>query len=216
MSTIITREYFYEVFAKSHLILTYLTIGAIWFHLPPSKTLEPPRLYLVVAACLQAVMSFFHFIRVLYRNFKPLNEACIEPHIGAITIRITISRPWKYRAGQYIFLCLPGVSLTSWFQLHPFMICSWDQNHIFLLIQERRGFTAHLRRNQYEVKKAIIQGPYGNGLDVESYGTVLLFATGIGIAAQLPYIRQLLEGYQNAEVKTRKITLFWEIDAESK
>ncbi|OCL05849.1 hypothetical protein AOQ84DRAFT_379187 [Glonium stellatum] len=48
--------------------------------------------------------------------------------------------------------------------------------------------------------RAILEGPYGNEFDLESYGTVLLFATGIGIAGQLPYVTQLLEEYHNWKV----------------
>jgi predicted ferric reductase len=64
--------------------------------------------------------------------------------------------------------------------------------------------------------RAIVDGPYGKELKLDSYGTVILFATGIGIAGQLPYITQLLEGYRNCEVKTRRIALFWEMESECK
>jgi NAD(P)H-flavin reductase len=63
---------------------------------------------------------------------------------------------------------------------------------------------------------AVIEGPYGKGLNLDSYGTVLLFATGIGIAGQLPFVAQLLEGYHNYEVKTRRIALFWQVESESR
>ena len=56
--------------------------------------------------------------------------------------------------------------------------------------------------------RAIINGPYGKELSLGSYSTVLLFATGIRIAGQLPYVAQLLDGYHNCEVKTRRIALF--------
>ncbi|KAF2806348.1 uncharacterized protein BDZ99DRAFT_479610 [Mytilinidion resinicola] len=51
--------------------------------------------------------------------------------------------------------------------------------------------------------RAIIEGP-----------TVLLFATSIGIAGQLPYIEKLLKGYYNCKVKIRRIALFWEVESE--
>jgi predicted ferric reductase len=61
---------------------------------------------------------------------------------------------------------------------------------------------------------AIIEGPYGNELNLESYDTVLLFATGIGIAAQLPYIRLLLQQHYTWVGTKRRIALFWEVDSE--
>ncbi len=64
--------------------------------------------------------------------------------------------------------------------------------------------------------RAIIEGPYGEELDLKLYSTILLFATGIGIAGQLPYITQLLEEYHNSREKNRRIAVFWELDSESK
>ena len=90
------------------------------------------------------------------------------------------------------------------------------------IVQKQRGFTKNLflhansnRSQNYEIR-ALVKGPYGKELDLKSYGTVLLFATGIGIAGMLPYVTQLLEGYHNCEVKTRRIALFWELESECK
>jgi hypothetical protein len=44
----------------------------------------------------------------------------------------------------------------------------------------------------------------------------LLFATGIGIAGQLPYVKQLLENFHNYDVKARRIALFWQVDSEGR
>ena len=64
------------------------------------------------------------------------------------------------------------------------------------LIQPRRGFTADLfLPSKYSRRKVIIKGLYGKDLHLESYRIVLLFAIGIGIAGQIPYIRQLLKAY---------------------
>lgn len=65
-----------------------------------------------------------------------------------------------------------------------------------------------------KVMKAFIDGPYGRELDLSQYGTVLLFATDIGIAAQLPYLKQLIAERREWDSKTRRIALFWEIGAE--
>ena len=223
LSTAIVRRFFYEIFARSHFILAYVALVAIWLHVPPGSVTTTPRLYLLIAACLQAAVSALHFGQMIYRN-TPLNEAVIESHVDAVTICVKVSRPWKYRAGQYIRLCMPGASLTSLIQLHPFMISGWYRekendkvvDKVVLLAQERRGFTANLHHIKNCKRKAIIDGPYGNELHLESYDTVLLFATGIGIAAQLPYVKQLLDGYQKSEVKTPRVALFWEIESESK
>lgn len=62
--------------------------------------------------------------------------------------------------------------------------------------------------------KALIEGPYGRELDLSQYGTVFLIATGIRIAAQLPYLKQLVDGLRTWDSKTRRVALFWETEAE--
>ena len=64
--------------------------------------------------------------------------------------------------------------------------------------------------------KTFIEGPYEKELHLKSYDTVLLFATSAGIADQLLYVKQLLDEYQDHEVKTRRIALFWEMSSERK
>ena len=57
----------------------------------------------------------------------------------------------------------------------------------------------------------MIEGPYGQCDDLGSFGTVIMIATGLGIAAQIPYIRHLLEAHQNREVRAQKIALYWQM-----
>jgi hypothetical protein len=63
--------------------------------------------------------------------------------------------------------------------------------------------------------RAIVEGPYGEELDIGSYGTVLLLASGIGIAPQVAYARRLLEKHRECETQTQRIALYWELEAES-
>ncbi|RMZ81123.1 hypothetical protein DV738_g2418, partial [Chaetothyriales sp. CBS 135597] len=59
--------------------------------------------------------------------------------------------------------------------------------------------------------KACIEGPYGSEKSMSSYGTVMLFASGVGVTHQIPYVKDLVEGYANGTVATRRITLVWVI-----
>ena len=147
------------------------------------------------------------------------------PLSDAVHVYVRLTKSWKPRAGQYVCLCIPGVSPTSFAQLHPFYV-AWcyrydGADYAVFIVQRRKGFTDNLflhRETQFEEgteMRAIVEGPYGKELNLDSYGTVLLFATGIGIAGQLAYVVQLLSGYHNCEVKTRRIALFWQVDSES-
>ena len=138
----------------------------------------------------------------------------------AVHVYVRLPRPWKPQAGQYIYLCVPGVSRRSTTQLHPFYVAWWhhnsDHDYAVLIVQKHGGFTNRIFSKQGQEMRAVIEGPFGKELGLDSYGTVLLFATDIGIAGQLPYVARLLKSYHNCEVKTRRIALYWQVDAESK
>lgn len=46
----------------------------------------------------------------------------------------------------------------------------------------------------------------------DDYGNVILFASGIGIAAHLVYIKQLLNARDQGPTRTQVISLLWEVD----
>lgn len=58
---------------------------------------------------------------------------------------------------------------------------------------------------------ALIEGPYGTQRSLASYGTVMLFASGVGITHQIPYVKSLIDGYNDGSVASRRITLVWVI-----
>jgi predicted ferric reductase len=219
-----------------------MAIGAIYIHMSTKSLLAPPVLYLSTAVLIQTSLSTIWFGHILYRNVrfgKPLNTVSIRaitfkrqyendiPVLDAVHVHVRLTKPWKPQAGQYVYLCIPGLTLTSFAQLHPFYVSWWyrDSNgneYIVLLVQRYTGFTKDLLLHMgnepgYKPKlKAVIEGPYGRELALDQYGTVLLFSTGIGITGQLLYVARLLEGYRKCEVKTRRIALFWEVQSECK
>jgi NAD(P)H-flavin reductase len=94
------------------------------------------------------------------------------------------------------------------------VIIWWERkpDSIVFLVQPHNGFTKRVKRLTTGPWRAVIEGPYGTELDFGSYGTILMFATGFGIAGQLPYIKALFEGCKRGEVVTRRIALFWQIN----
>jgi predicted ferric reductase len=82
------------------------------------------------------------------------------------------------------------------------------------VIRRRDGFTNSLYKKAENaqgrlVLNALVEGPYGGLHDLSSYGTVMIFAGGVGITHQLPYIRHLVSGFANGTVATRRVTLVW-------
>jgi predicted ferric reductase len=236
------RQRVYEIFHKLHLVLATILIVAIYLHNKSKELWAPPTVYLLAAIFLQILMGVLRSGEVLYRNVKYrklLNRAIVRtitfkrpsgrdiPVSDAVHVHVQLSRPWQPRGGQYAYLCIPGVTHSSFAQWHAFYVSWWycdaeGNDVVVFIVQKQRGFTRNLflhansdLSQNYEMR-ALVKGPYGKGLDLKSYGTFLLFATGIGISGQLPNVTQLLEEYHNCEVKTRRIALFWELESECK
>ncbi|MCJ1483269.1 hypothetical protein MMC06_003436 [Schaereria dolodes] len=88
---------------------------------------------------------------------------------------------------------------------------------ISLVISKRTGMTASLYEKASASPTGIlnltgfVEGPYGGLESLHSYGTVLLFAGGVGITHQISHIRDLLSGIHENTIATRKITLVWSV-----
>ena len=89
--------------------------------------------------------------------------------------------------------------------------------YLSLVVQRRTGMTAKLydqaaaAPNGHITLRGAVEGPYGALECLHSYGTVVLFAGGIGITHQVPHIRDLIAGYADGTVATRKIVLVWTV-----
>ncbi|KAI0525815.1 hypothetical protein F5B22DRAFT_254985 [Xylaria bambusicola] len=218
----VIRRRMFELFTYIHTLLVTAALVAIWLHLPPSSFQRGPRLYLLLSSFIFASTKVGRLLNVLYLSISFSaggSVATVQEQGGGVEVRVRLARPLRFKAGQYIYLSLWRLSTLSIFESHPFQIC-WayrdesDQQVIVLLAQPRRGFTSRLLGPAPRKYRALIEGPYGKSLSLGEYGTVLLLATGVGIAGQLPYVKELLELYQDCQAKTRRVALFWELDAE--
>lgn len=212
----------FELFTNLHTLLVLTALVAIWLHLPPPSFRRGSHLYLLLGSFVFASTKVGRLLNIIYYSISFVSGssmATVQEQGSGVEIRIRIARPMKFKARQYIYLSLWRLSTLSVFESHPFQIC-WayqddsNQQVIVLLVQPRRGFTGKLLGSSSRKYRALIEGPYGKSLSLGEYGTVQLLATGVGIAGQLPYIKELLQLYQNCEAKTRRIALFWELDAE--
>ncbi|KAH8691898.1 hypothetical protein BGW36DRAFT_283658, partial [Talaromyces proteolyticus] len=218
------KSHLYELFAKVHALCALALLIVIWKHVDGRSPMAIRYLY--GSALVYGVTVFFQLVRILYRNFtlSQRGECIIKSRGRSAIIHVTPARPWKVRAGQRINICVPGASLLSIFQMHPFVIAWWDDDDqgrqsLSLLVQPRSGLTRKFNELHMIGKYfTVIDGPYGpdksGGLvrDLGDYGHVFMVATGIGIAAQIPYIKELLEGHRHGLVRTQKITLIWQSD----
>lgn len=88
---------------------------------------------------------------------------------------------------------------------------------IHFVIAKRTGMTAKLYNLAASSPtgvislSGIVEGPYGGNDSLHSYGTVVLFAAGVGITHQIGHVRELLRGAADATTATRKIVLVWTV-----
>jgi predicted ferric reductase len=215
------RRFCYEIFLKSHYTLAVFAGLVILQHVNPSTGLN--RIYPITALSLLGITTMLRTLWILYRNirFGKLGANTVLQHLSdASHLSITLARPLDFRAGQYIQLWTPGTSFWSFAQTHPFMITWWneDRTEIDLLLEEhsRRGFIHKLVHRKENKFLSWVDGPYGLPPRLGNFGTVILIAEGIGIAAQLPHIREVLMGCQDRTILTRKMVLIWQYYDPSK
>lgn len=177
---------------------------------------------------------------LIYRNFgRGGTRADIEAMAGnVIRVNIRAARPWRFRPGQHIFLTIPSAGLWT---SHPFSVAWRNEggtqdsekaldvdrleslaNHettFSFVIRRRAGFTdsifqkAEKSPNGRISLKAFVEGPYGGCNSFDSYGTVMLFASGVGITHQVPFVRELIAGFANGTVAVRRLCLVWVIQS---
>lgn len=88
------------------------------------------------------------------------------------------------------------------------------KDSISFICRVRTGFTRDMY-NRAVTKEGMlttwgfVEGPYGSLESFASYGTVLLFAGGVGITNMLWHVRQLVDCHQTATGICRRVILVW-------
>lgn len=220
------RTFIYEFFFASHFFLTITIVVSLWLHVSPAKIIS--RIHLTVGTGLWILLQTCRLAYWIFRNHvrgKPRPSVVVTEGFGGLHVTVTLPRPWKRGPGQYIYLSAPNMSIFSGLQRHPFMVFEWpSDDSISLLIQPKRGFTKQLlqacepnqdkltlRKSKIKEYRGLvyIEGPYGLQHNLGEYGTVIMFASGFGIASHVPYIKDLVRRYRLFEIKTRDIVLVW-------
>ena len=200
---------------------------------------SPNMMEIVLLTFFLLLQRGIRLLILLYRNLgKGGTQAIIESLPGdAVRVTLKMARPWNFKPGQYMFITIPSVGLWT---SHPFSLAWSDEEErldsekglamnrqdilalnktsMSAIVRKRDGFTRGLFKKAESsegrvVLHAIVEGPYGALQDMRSYGTVLLFAGGVGITHQVPYVRDLVTGYANGTVAARRVTLIWIIQS---
>ena len=57
----------------------------------------------------------------------------------------------------------------------------------------------------------LFRGPHRKSLPMDDCENIFIVASGLGIAAHLPYLKQLIHGYNAREVRARRVHLAWQV-----
>ena len=180
---------------------------------------------------------------IIYRNVGEGGTKAIVEALPGDALRVTLkmARPWTFRPGQHMYLYMPSVGMWT---NHPFSV-AWSEEQenptsekglaisqqdilatkkmeMSLIIRRRTGFTTHLHKQAERAAdgklhvRAFVEGPYGGLHRLQSYGTVMMFAGGVGITHQIPHVRELVLGFSTSTVAARKVVLVWVVQSPGK
>jgi hypothetical protein len=211
--------------------LVIFLLVIIWYHLKLANASQINTLYGVMA--LWGVERGIRLLRLMYRNIGS-KKALVEALPGnACRVTIDMARPWSFKPGQHAYLYMPSIGFWT---SHPFSV-AWSEEiedlgedklamsrqdilamqktSMSFIIRARTGFTNSLFKKASTSPdgrfstRCFAEGPYGGMHMMHSYGTVMLFAGGVGITHQVPHVRDLVAGYANGTVAVRKLVLVW-------
>lgn len=233
------RHAFYETFKLLHILVAVTAVVGLYYHLVAKESLYRWLCYLYSAIALWSFDRTWRLWRIIRSHVGgSRSRTVIEALPGnAVRLTTTLARPWNAKPGQHAYLYIPSISL---WQSHPFSVAWYDgvddpknerlastnqdllamqQQRVSFIIRARTGMTNTLYQKALVAPggrletTCFAEGPYGGHHSFDSYGTVVLFAGGVGVTHPVPYIKHLVNGYNEGTVATRRILLVWTIQS---
>ncbi|KAF2009256.1 ferric reductase [Aaosphaeria arxii CBS 175.79] len=237
----VVRHAFYETFLHFHILGAMFSIGGLMVHLKGREQIL--MVWGVVAVwAFERAFRFFRLVIRNVGNGGTKAEVEVLPG-DALRVNIRMARPWNFRPGQHAYLYMPSIGLwtshpfsLAWSEEEQDLnitsmsadekglpmnrqdILEKHKTSMSFIIRRRTGFTEKLYKKAdlsaagRFTTTAYMEGPYG-GEDLTSYGTVMLWAAGIGITHQVPHVRDIVAAYANGTTATRRLTLVWIIQS---
>ncbi|KAL8648105.1 MAG: hypothetical protein Q9210_005174 [Variospora velana] len=235
------RHAFYETFLHLHIIFVIVTLAFLWKHLENTYPQNYLLAMIVFWAFERFTRLVFLVYRNVGREGTKAELELLPGDACRVTLKI--ARPWTFQPGQYAFITVPSVGLwtshpfsIAWshnvnetmqqdsekgykISAEDILANTTDQTNMSLIIRRRSGFTDKLFEKAERSTSGIttitayVEGPYGGHAVLHSYGTVMIFAGGVGITHQVSYVRDLVAGYASGTVAARKVILVWVIQS---
>jgi dual oxidase len=175
------RRRSYEIFQLVHLLM-FPMIGLLIAH-GLDALLQFPMLgyWLAFPTLLVTIERVYRFGLGFYHI--PAKMDILDGETVCITVTLPKCRIWRYRAGQYILLQVPQVSLFQW---HPITISTCLENKIQVHIKTDGNWTQKLRRlgvdRNPQLQYVGIDGPFGApAQSFYQFDHTLIMGSGIGV-----------------------------------
>ncbi|KAF4448265.1 hypothetical protein F53441_8299 [Fusarium austroafricanum] len=191
-------------FLLSHRVIALTGVGALFWH---ALRVSQAETQLLVGICctIWILSTAYRMKRLLFRR---LSGEVVEKLVGrnATRIEISLRYPVHIEAGSYFNIFFPG-KIGSYNLLHSHQaVAFWhlpddvdpegkSSNVSFLLSHSPSNVTALsvLQSGQH----ILLDGPFGQRLNTESYENVILLAKGMGIVGVLPIALRIAERRQH-------------------
>lgn len=138
-------------------------------------------------------------------------------------VRTDTGEGFRYEAGQYLFLCVPKISLLEW---HPFTISSAPHEPLVTLhIKVLGDWTKKLQQSIPDAADktttttpfpVLVDGAYGHAsidiLSHETYAHIALFSGGIGVTPMQSIANQLFYDYHvDSRKSLKRVWFVWTV-----
>lgn len=197
------RRRFFEAFLRLHWLLFLVVIGFAFWH-------EAGAIFFgvdlwVFDIVLRALIAIYNYSK---------RRQVLAIRLPSNVVRLTFHKDdFKYKAGQYCFICIPEVTPFEW---HPFsMSSSPHENKVSIHIRVLGDWTKKLYDSieSTRIVNIYIDGPYGApclDIDGSKYKHFLFVSGGIGITPLQSICNDIL--YQSRRGRELKKLMFvWSV-----
>lgn len=198
-----------------HIAVGIVSLVTTWIHMKDRFSLN--GWLLVGSVSLFLFNAVFGMIREIFRNTtkqQSLVTASRQSLVDAVMIDFSLPRPWQIHPGDYIFIRALGIHPLSFAESHPFNIIWWDQDkhgmatRVHVIAKAQFGLSRNLSMVSTSSLRLSIDGPYGKALNTGGWDNFLFVATDIGITAQLPYLKWLID-LQRHPRRLGRVSMIW-------
>ena len=214
----------YEIFLRSHQLLTAGIWVALWYHISGANSVV--KWYVLGVAIGSGVITTAHGLHILIRHrlfYHGSPRVLVRGTGTSASLHIYSPVKIRYQAGQYINLYMPTMGVRSFFETHPFIVIAVTDEGAGqcsrVMVKAARGWSRRLLEHaelsvsrELSSSVAFFSGPHGRPISVNEYGTVILVASQWGIMAQLPYLKHLVGSSYNRCTKVQRACLLWQLD----